>query len=169
MTASSYLTEDDDEDYIEDCTEQDLNDDDSEDDLRPAASGLAQNSLPYRPRYAAAVRALQERSANIQTDLLVRPQRPVLRQDIPCFYGSAPETRLTNRSGDWVLRWATFYQLTPKQYRSYQLLIAHAMEMPKYKKYRLKPQSGKQSKGNQDIWENEREELFFKGEHPKSE
>jgi len=153
MTSSPYLTEDDDEDYTED----------EEHELKLDVTGLAQNSLPHRPRHTASTRPLQERSPNIQVDTIARPRGPVLRQDFPCLYGQGPETKLTNKAGDFVLIHALFYQLTPVQFQNYNLLRVRADEVPKYRKYREKESKCGKPKGNQNVWGEVREELFFKG------
>lgn len=161
MSASPYLTEDDDEDYTED--EQHDN------ELKLAVTGgLAQNSLPHRPRHTASTHPLQERSSSIQVDTIVRPRGPLLKQEFPCFYGQGPETKLTNRSGDHVLIHAQFYQLTPVQYQNYNSLRIAAFKVPKYFKYREKQHKGGKPKGNQDVWGDIREELFFKGSYKRS-
>lgn len=155
MTSSPYLTEDDDDEHTED--------DEHDNGLKLVVAGLAQNSLPHRPRHAVPSRALQEVSPNIQTDTSIRSRGPLLKRDVPCLYGRGPETQFTNRAGDFVLRHAQFYQLTAIQYRNYELLRARAIQVPKYEKYRKKELSGK-TKGNQNVWGDVREELFFKGE-----
>jgi len=150
-----YLTTDNDEEHT--GGEQ------QENKTKLAATGLAQESLPHRPRHSVLPRVLQERSPNIQVDPFVQAQGPLLKRDIPCPYGRGRETQLTNKAGDFVLRHAHFYQLTPVQFRNYQLLCARALEVEKYRTYRSKDTGGK-PKGNQNVWGHVREELFFKGQ-----
>jgi len=157
MTASPYLSEDDDEDYTEDehyGNEQKL-----------AVTGLAQNSLPHRPRHAMVARPLQERSHNIQGGTIPQPRRPLSEQDIPRFYDRGPgtETKLTNKAGDFVLIHAQFYQLTAVQCQNYEWLCSQVFEITKYKKYRKKENNRVKRKGDKDVWPDIREELFFKG------
>jgi len=158
MTTSPYLTENDDEDYTEDEDEQ------SDNEMSFALNGLAQSSLPYRSRHVVSTRPLQERSPNIQVDTFARTRGPLLKQDIPSAYGHGRETQLTNKAGDFVLKYAQFYQLTALEHHNYEILRALAITAPKYVRNREKERGdGAKRRGTQDVWDDVREELFFKG------
>lgn len=110
-------------------------------------------------------RVLQERSPNVQSEGCAPIRGPLLKVEVPSRYGGR-ECRLTNRAGDHVLRFRHFYQLDDMERRHYDWLFGEASKVHAFKKYRdhYRDGLGQKTKGNQDVWDDIREDLFFKGE-----
>ena len=105
-----------------------------------------------------ALRVLQDVSANIQRP--VRESKVKLQIKVPSPF-KGRECTLTNDAGDHVIRHQHFYQLTEVERHNYESLKALAFKIPSYFRYR--GNQGQKTKGNQDVWDDDREELFFKG------
>jgi len=108
-----------------------------------------------------AVRILQDRSANIQG----LSRGPALKIDLPLPFERIPgrnkEYELNNGAGDHVMRHQYFYQLTEVERHNYNTLLDLAYKVQSYVRYR--GNQGQKTKGNQDVWDGVREDLFFKG------
>lgn len=105
-----------------------------------------------------AIRVLQDVSANIQRP---PPESNLkLQIKVPSLY-KGRECTLTNDAGDHVIRHQHFYQLTEVERHNYNTLIGLAGRVTSYVKYR--ENQGQKTKGNQDVWDHDREDLFFKG------
>ena len=106
-----------------------------------------------------AVRVLQDVSANIQRP--PRESKVKLQIIVPSpVKPPGRECTLTNDAGDHVIRHQHFYQLTEVERHNYNTLVARAYDVPSYVRYR--GNQGQKTKGNQDVWDDAREELFFK-------
>ena len=105
-----------------------------------------------------AARVLQDVSANIQRP--PRESKVKLQIKVPSPVDGR-ECTLTNLAGDHVIRHQHFYQLTDVERHNYESLKRLAFSIPSYFRYR--GNQGQKTKGNQDVWDDDREELFFKG------
>jgi hypothetical protein len=119
------------------------------------------------PNHNHATRVLQELSPNLRSESSALPLRgPVLKVGFSgsMFGGDYDKNRelfLNNKAGDHVLRNLSFYRLTDQERWNYNWLRREADLVPKYKRYR--EGQGQKPKGNQDVWDDVREDLFFKG------